>query len=210
MQIEYSILNDTLNGAVAEDSLDAEIRASDITIALDGIITNGDTVTIVFKANLISGEQDILNTIVAAHKGIPLPEHVIDKVQVCDFQDLTGHNLFRKGYFITITAGQTMEYDSKYSSIMKLQGVAFDVETTAVWGDYVELELVDKDNILGYGVGVVLGKFGETIYVHPGKYFDSVCSDAKDIPAGIYIRFRYVSTGSNDVRINLQHILRTV
>lgn len=69
----YSTSEDFPNGTVATDRLTQEIRDSAITVALDYINTDGDDCIVVFKADLSSGEEDVLDGLVAAHSGEPLP-----------------------------------------------------------------------------------------------------------------------------------------
>lgn len=66
---------------VSSDRLTQEIRASAITVALDGINTAGDLCTVIFKAALSGGEETTLNGLVAAHTGEPLPDNTLTKVQ---------------------------------------------------------------------------------------------------------------------------------
>lgn len=56
----YSVSADFPNGEICVSNLDAEIRASAITVALDYILLDGDTVDIVFKAPL-GAQQNILD-----------------------------------------------------------------------------------------------------------------------------------------------------
>lgn len=126
------------------------------------------------------------------------------------FVDLTGYNLYRKGYNFTATAGEETEFEASYDSNMKLQGLAYKLNNSS-WGDYVEVEIADSDGIY-YPEGTVLAKFAETEYVWEDKEFECVCPDTKTIPTGIYVRFRYVSNNatSGDVNVILVHILRTM
>jgi hypothetical protein len=66
----YSIENDTLNGALYTDTLVIAIRNSSIVTAIDHIDSAGDVLDIWMKAALTSGEEDILDAVVAAHAGI--------------------------------------------------------------------------------------------------------------------------------------------
>lgn len=70
----YSIQNDFPNHKVATDRLTQEIQQSAIVIALDYISTSGDNCDIWFKDALSVGDVTILDGIVAAHSGEPLPE----------------------------------------------------------------------------------------------------------------------------------------
>ena len=71
----YSIQNDFPNHKVATDSLAQQIQQSAIVTALDYISTAGDNCDIWFKAELSAGDITILNGIVAAHTGVPLPNN---------------------------------------------------------------------------------------------------------------------------------------
>lgn len=71
---EYSIASDFPNHKVATGRLSSEIQSSAITIALDAVNTSGDVCSVVFKANLSGEEETILDGLVAAHSGEPLPE----------------------------------------------------------------------------------------------------------------------------------------
>lgn len=63
-------------------SLDKEIKASDITIALDRIELNGtDELRIYFKATLSASEKAILDYVLSKHTNTPLVENVPHKVQ---------------------------------------------------------------------------------------------------------------------------------
>jgi len=63
----YSITNATLNGAVNTTGLTNEIKASDITIALDYMNTDADDCEIWFKTELSTSEQTTLGEILSAH-----------------------------------------------------------------------------------------------------------------------------------------------
>jgi hypothetical protein len=69
----YSIQDDFPNHLVATDRLLQEIAASAIVTALDRIDTAGDDCDVWFKAALSQGDETILDGLVAAHSGTPLP-----------------------------------------------------------------------------------------------------------------------------------------
>jgi hypothetical protein len=66
----YSIANDTANGEVAVSKLTSEIQQSAIVTALDYISVNGDVLDIWTKADLSSGDETILDSIVGSHDGV--------------------------------------------------------------------------------------------------------------------------------------------
>lgn len=136
------------------------------------------------------------------------PDVTMTEKQV-GFHDLSGYNVLHKGHLFEAAAGDTTEHEGSFVSPMKLQGIHFRVDTTAVRGDYLEIEMVDANGTY-YPPGTVLAKFGETVYVWPGREFERICPDAKDLPPLIAIRFRYVSTGTDPVWVWLEHIMRTV
>lgn len=78
----YSIQNDFPQHCVSSDRLSVEIRESAIVTALDGIDTLGDVCDIVFKADLSSGDEAVLEALVAAHSGESLPD--IKEVRAAD------------------------------------------------------------------------------------------------------------------------------
>lgn len=69
----YSIQDDFPYHKVDPGRLTQEIQESAITTALDSIDTNGDDCNIWFKAALSSEGEAVLDSIVAAHSGDPLP-----------------------------------------------------------------------------------------------------------------------------------------
>jgi len=70
----YSIQFDFPNHKVDSSRLWQEIQDSSITVALDGISTSGDNCAITFKAELPPDEKTVLDGLVTAHSGEPLPQ----------------------------------------------------------------------------------------------------------------------------------------
>jgi len=70
-----------------------------------------------------------------------------------------------------------------------------------VTGDYVKVELVDVDNVLGYGAGLVLGAFISKWYILGSQMLTIDNVSVSNLPAtGLYLRFVYTSIGTvNDV-----------
>ena len=75
--------------------------------------------------------------------------------------------------------------------------------------DTVGFQVVDKDNVIGYGAGVVLKTFGINWNVHDDMQDQgqNTFNYVARIPAGVYIRIVYVSTGALDVSVKLNVIL---
>jgi hypothetical protein len=70
----YSISSDFPNHKVSTDRLTLEIQQSQIVVALDYINTSGDDCDIWFKDALSSGDETILDGVVANHSGEPLAQ----------------------------------------------------------------------------------------------------------------------------------------
>jgi hypothetical protein len=75
--------------------------------------------------------------------------------------------------------------------------------------DTVSLSIVDVDNILGYGAGVVLKTFSQTWNVDHEKSDQGQNSFnfVAKILAGLYIRIAYTSTGGTNVTAKLNTLL---
>lgn len=78
-----------------------------------------------------------------------------------------------------------------------------------VWGDTLGFSVVDVDNVLGYGAGLVLKTFGFTWNVNDQvqDQGNTVFSYVARLPAGVYIRITYNSVGSAPVDIKLNCLL---
>jgi hypothetical protein len=77
------------------------------------------------------------------------------------------------------------------------------------YGDKLNFQVVDVDNVLGLGAGTVLNQFGTDLYVSDSVqdqgWFESPYTAL--IPANIYIRIAYTSTCGTNVKVS--PILRT-
>lgn len=61
-------------------------------------------------------------------------------------------------------------------------------------GDYVQVQVVDVDNILGYGAGTVLNEWVSKWYVDPKGGQSVMTPYAGKIPGGLYLRLIYHNT----------------
>ena len=124
------------------------------------------------------------------------------------FKDHAGFGVFEKGYRCVAIAGQTTIFNHSYSSDVYLEGIKLYIGETANDGDYVEFEVVDIDNILGYGANFVVSKMAETKYVKPNQEYLRISDAIKTVPQGFYMRLKYISTGTQNVILYLDHLLR--
>jgi hypothetical protein len=126
--------------------------------------------------------------------------------------DMNGDSVrFRgKGIAFTATAGATTTHTYKphATEMVLIDGTQL-ILKNHVDGDYVDFELVDVDNVLGYGAGVVLDTFGETWWVVEGQINQGLLRFVycAGIIPGLYIRVKYTSVGGTNVSVRLNLFL---
>jgi hypothetical protein len=94
----YSISTDFPHHVVDPSRLTQEVRESAIAAALDYINTSGDDCDIWFKAALSSGDEDILDGLVAVHSGEALPD--VEPPKTSDGKPIVLPCLFPPGVFM--------------------------------------------------------------------------------------------------------------
>lgn len=100
----------------------------------------------------------------------------------------------------TCPAGESKSVLYKITEDYRLNGGKFVTDGKAVFGDWVECQLVDHDNLLGYGVDVVVKN-----WVPKWRVDWKSCSDliqtpyAGAPPVGFYLRLTYHSVGAEAV-----------
>ena len=111
----------------------------------------------------------------------------------------------------TVPNGTTHNLDYKLTEDRMINAVHLMLQNH-VWDDYVKFQVIDIDNILGYGANVVLDEFASDWNVDP-----ATCSQRPEViqyPAKIakdlYVRIVYVSTGGTDVEIKANLYLHKV
>lgn len=177
----------------------------------DGWASNDDVLTAITEVQFqiyneteaiegVSDQIDYLKNIGVQPVSIKSSETVLpSKIQ--GFRVLDGYLYFKKGVRLTCSAGQVTSVDVKFTQNMLLCGGGCRLNDKVAEGDYVEFFIVDVDNLLGYGAGTVLAKFVETDYCWAGKNWEVLLEDAKEIPAGIYLRITYTSVGQEEVKM---------
>ena len=104
----YSLSQDTANGQFG-DSLEQSIKESSITIALNGVSVDGDTLNISFKSSLTVSEKESLDSIVSGHDGSNISDD-----QPLRFQEVLpngGERVSDRGFQFTASAGLTTSFD---------------------------------------------------------------------------------------------------
>ena len=81
-----------------------------------------------------------------------------------------------------------------------------------VFGDAISLQVVDTNNILGYGANTVLNTFANNWIVSDDsqKQIDFVSPYPAKIIAGLTLRVSYTSIGTNNGQIAVNYILHKV
>lgn len=213
----YSIASDTANAKVNSPKLIEAVEASSITVALNRIDTDGDDLKVVFDSSLSSGEETTLGGLIAVHDGEPIPVDEtpqtvkIDSTTPVHSFALTEGNSLRArliGIFnqtITKNGTRTLDWEIpqlSYQGTDKqayMDGINYYAKDAEV-GDHMVFQVIDIDNVLGYGANTVLDEFGHEWAVMPDSGVDIRLYKAKLI-AGLYIRIMYESTGNtNDVK----------
>lgn len=150
----YSASQDFPGGLADAENLQSEIVASPITTALDSIRTDGDTVTIYFKASLSAGDKTLLDGdtlnpaggLIAAHDNQE-PAPIANKVIIQEESTPTG------GYF----KSTTIRVDAPANSItavdkswlIPVSAYSLRVKTTDIHeGDVINM-LVAPNTIVG-------------------------------------------------------------
>lgn len=187
-----SVTSYSFTKAVQAVQLEDEIDASAIITALDSIVLNGvDDLTISFKAALSSGDEAILNAIVAAHNIVPIPD-VPQLVTLSELKDTEGALLSRQRAFANAdgfrfrgrgvrgiaTKTTTTNLDFLISEERWINGVNLILKNQTV-DDDIRFQIVDKTYVyagvlypatytggIAWSVaqpsGVILDEFGET------------------------------------------------
>lgn len=112
------------------------------------------------------------------------------------------------GILGTALAGQTTALDLAITDDVFIVGGCL-LASGATFGDYVRFQVVDKDNILGYGANLVLGQYINSWYLRSDSQLqinETMVYPAK-VRAGLYLRAIYVSTGGSDVPFAINYRL---
>ena len=116
-----------------------------------------------------------------------------------------------KGVHSSFTAGSITALDLKLTDDHLLTGGTILVKDGSI-GDSISLQVVDVDNIIGYGANVVLSEFVTNWYVSTDsqKQIDLSINYPAKILAGLYIRLKYNSTGITAGSVSANYLLHKV
>lgn len=119
------------------------------------------------------------------------------------FTDACNFRARFKGISGTATKNTSTNIDYLIDEERYINGVRL-ILKNHVDGDFIHFEVVDVDNILGYGAGVVLDRFGDNWYIDEDikTQPDIIVQYPAKIAEGLYLRIVYTSIGLvNDVNI---------
>lgn len=174
------------------EDLDKPRWAANSTLLTD--IGSGDAV--------ISRNNAAADHIADVNLAINYLKNINQTVTTFALADSTGLNFRGKGISGTITAGQTENIDHKLAENRDFNEIVI-VLKDHVFGDKADLQVVDVDNILGYGAGTVLATFFYDYYFAEDVQSQGVLKVdyTGTLQKDLYLRLRYYSTGGTDVKV---------
>lgn len=118
----------------------------------------------------------------------------------------TDFDFYGDGFSGTATKNTTTNFDFKVTKDMCYCSGGEIIVKDAEHGDYIKIEVIDKDNVLGYGANTVLQVYLEKWHVdYHGKNVLEVPYAGK-IPNGVYLRLKYTSMSSTtDVKVAVNY-----
>lgn len=131
-------------------------------------------------------------------------------IQVAQFtSDLVHGN--NQGMSQTAPAGTTTNIDLKLVDDHFMSGGILRTLNSA-FGDTATFQVVDIDNVMGYGAGCILGQYATNWYMRSDsqeQVNESTPYPVK-LPAGLYLRLVYTSIGTTDVTVAIIYRLHKV
>ncbi len=120
-------------------------------------------------------------------------------------------NASHKGTKFTAIAGQATSHDLAITDDVLIDGGVL-VVLNGVIGDKITFQVVDIDNIKGYGANTVLGQYKTDWYINPQEsvQLDFTSRYPAKVFAGLYLRVVYTSTGSNNLDVIVNYKLQKV
>lgn len=155
------------------------------------LLKDGGADVIDFETNFKStANQSLSDT-----QGFPL-------IRTTAFSNTDNMRFRGTGISKTISAGTTDNLDYKLPENRFLNGVQLIVKNH-IFADKIKFQVIDKDNILGFGTNVVLDEFATDWHLaedtqNQGQF---IVPYPALINANLYIRLVYISTGTTDVEL---------
>lgn len=110
----------------------------------------------------------------------------------------------------TADANATTNFDYQFASKLIIFGFGM-IQNGGHFGDYIKIQLIDKDNVLGYGANFIVATPVNKAYLDPSTTLLRFISDyGKTVPSGLYLRLAYTNTAEEDtvqVALNLHFVI---
>lgn len=189
---------------VAPDSLTQAIQNSAIVVALESVFVNGDDdLNIQMKAELSNGDETILDGLVSEHDGVSLVQETVIQKSV---RLLSDHQI--------MTNPRTLIFDGAGSHYKKIETDTgqFALRGGVLWvpsdgwdfGDTINVQILDRDNIIGLGATpenpFIISDYIEQSGLGHGEWgiFPNIANELIDeilsssMPNGLYIHLNYI------------------
>jgi hypothetical protein len=196
---------------VNTDLLLKEIQDSAIVTAINYITLQGASLSIAFKAELSISDETLLTSVVTNHDANApfssgeMPVDVKLPVRVKAFSDSEGMRFRGASFIDTVAADSTKSIDYKITEERYINGGKLIVKNMGD-DDRITFQVVDKDNIFGFGAGVVLDEFIKDFYLPLNESLNVQLEYPARIMAGLYLRLIYTNTNTTEtatVKCNL-------
>lgn len=153
--------------------------------AIIGYLANGQAKMSPDGVNLVSGgASDQLNFL-----------RVDVLVKTTAFSDPEGVEFDGQGFSGTALSLATTDIDFQMPQTLRMNGINVMCASPSA-GDKVTLQVVDKDNVLGYGAGVVLKTFASNWFVDWNNGHNIVQTPYyATVYQGLYVRVKYTNAG---------------
>ena len=132
---------------------------------------------------------------------------VIQQVAITLSED--AFKISAEGFKFLANANTTTTFDYQLNQKFMFRGLSF-LSNNAILGDYINVQLVDKDNVLGLGAGIILASPIKKGYIMPtinsGPIYREDVSSSQIPIEGLYLRVNYTNASllnNVDIYVNL-------
>jgi hypothetical protein len=152
-------------------------------------------------AAVVSRNNQSADHITDVNLAINYLKNINQTVTTYAHHDAADLNFRGKGVESTFTAGATETYDWKVEADREFDEIVL-ICCDHVFGDKVDLQVIDIDNIKGYGPNTILATYFYDYFLAGDQQHQGILK--VDYPGtllkDLYVRFRYYSTGGTDVK----------
>ena len=193
---------DSFNGLEIASGTYAEI----IQTYLNTLIVDDSSMAHVGSGRLVVATSTDGTTDMTVSEGLAaLMDQTSKVVHMADpFPDNEGNYSFRgKGGSKALTVGLNNVDVLIHATETRLINGAEVWSDSEVYGDYLSFQVVDVDNVLGYGANFLVEEFGEDWQMFPKGITKAFPGYVAAIPAGLYVRMVVNSSAIADFYYNL-------